>query len=392
MRQGGKVLRVRCLVTAFLLTGFVALPLRALAASEWKWDRSAKNPALSADRIPRHTGAGRFVIVDPAVLYDGGVFRMWYGYGSVEADWRARAYLGYAESSDGMQWKNFSRALGLGSGWDKTHVETPCVVKDDSLPDGHPRKFRMYYAGMDYKRRSSKTVRKDQDSLKITSDGDSMTGVDYAIGLAFSKDGRNFTRLPLAESPYGQEGLVLAPNAPADGNNLWDAASVVDPHVLKVGDKYHMWYTSRCLDSGKSSPYYSISYAVSDDGVRWEKHGPVIKPEAAWETGAEEPGVGRPYVIWRNNRFEMFYDATKRDDNPLKNSMAGIGYAVSDDGVHWKKEMDPVFVPLGGKGEAKGVIVGGAVLYKDTERFLYYTVADPDWQNFKIHLAKNREK
>lgn len=67
---------------------------------------------------------GEYAIARPSVIKTGSGYKMWY---SVRGD---RYRIGYAESSDGIQWVRRDRACGLepsAAGWDSEMVEYPFV-------------------------------------------------------------------------------------------------------------------------------------------------------------------------------------------------------------------------------------------------------------------------
>lgn len=342
------------------------------------WQRYAENPILTPEFVPAPQGAFYPVMADPTLLFEGGKFKMWFGYGGLDKasdESTVRVRVGYAESDDGLQWKIEAPSLDPGGTWDRTNAETPSVVIDPKLPEGHPRRYRMYYSGLDHELEK-------QPFEKLVE-----AGMVYGIGLAFSPDGKRFTRLPAKESPYGLEGLVLKPDAPVLEGETKDFLNVADPHVLYHNGKYHMWYTSMCAVLSEQRSFFAIGYATSSDGIRWKKQGIVLRPDLDWETGRAEAHVGRPYVLRVHDRFEMYYDAVKEDGNPMKNTSAGVGLAVSTDGKAWQKHPSPIFMGMKAQGEKKGMIIGTAVLYKDGKYHLYYPGADPNWDRFTINLA-----
>lgn len=349
----------------------------------FSWQR-ANNPVLKPEDISVSSGGKAFSMADPFVMYDQGQFRMWYGYGALDTpgdEHSLRLRVGYAESADGKNWKASGPALTTtGTGWDRTNVETPSVVRDDNLPDGHPRKYRLYYAGID------EEINKDFGKLLEA-------GMGYGIGLAFSPDGRTFTKLPSAESPYGQDGLVLKPNEAKVDKDVSDFIHVADPHVVKKDGKYHMWYTSSQHAANADKVTLAIGYATSSDGIRWTKQGTVIKPTLGWEQKRADVNVGRPYVLYNNGRFEMFYDAVTEDkSNGLDNTADGIGFAWSADGKNWTKSNQPVFKTNNGKGEKRGIIVGSAAVLKDSTYYLFYPGMDPNPDHIVINLATSPKK
>lgn len=342
------------------------------------WQRHAENPVLTPEEIPTPKGAFYPVMADPTVLFDEGKFKMWFGYGGLDKagdESSVRVRVGYAQSDDGIQWNIEAPALNPGNGWDRTNAETPSVVVDPTLPEGDPRRYRMYYAGLDH------------EIEKLPFEKLVEAGMVYGIGLAFSADGKHFTRLPAGESPFGMEGLVLKPAPPTLEGETHDFLNVADPHVLYHNGQYHLWYTSMCAVLSEQKSFFAIGYATSKDGIQWKKQGIVLRPDLAWETARAEAHVGRPYVLWVHDRFEMIYDAVKEDENPMKNTSAGIGLAVSADGKSWQKHPVPIFQHKKSVGEKKGMIIGTAALHKDGKYFLYYPGADPNWDRFTISLA-----
>lgn len=366
-------------MAAAVLAVWLAAAPGAGAAEKWK--RSKSNPLLRAEQLPAPEGAFYPVLADPHVLADGGLVRMWFGYGGLDRADDAESIamrVGSAVSIDGGAWAMETvPALDLGDGWDGTNAEAPCVLKDAALPDGDPRKYRMYYAGKNQRPQQAEDA---DEALE--------TGQTSGIGLAFSADGRQFTRLPAAESPYTEAGLILRPNRiDIEMPDQWDFIDIGDPFVVQAGGQYHMWYTSMGYVAGTEGLFQAIAYATSTDGVLWTKHGHVLAPELAWETGRPEASVGRPSVLWNGERFEMFYDAGKDDQNPGQNSSAGIGFAWSPDGKAWERLPEPVLTGKRGKAEARGMLTGVTAARTPEGYVVHYPAADPDWDHTVINMA-----
>jgi hypothetical protein len=80
---------------------------------------------------------GEYAIARPWVVRDSAIYRMWYSY-------RGDAYrIGYAESHDGLTWQRLDDRAGIDvspDGWDSEMVEYPCVVR------AHGREW-MFYNG-----------------------------------------------------------------------------------------------------------------------------------------------------------------------------------------------------------------------------------------------------
>ena len=102
------------------------------------------------------------------------------------------------------------------------------------------------------------------------------------------------------------------------------------PSVIKRDGVYHMWYT------GQFHGHSSIGYATSKDGLTWlRRDRPVLEPDQAWEKVA----VMCPTVLWdaTAHQFRMWFSGGDQYEPDA------IGYAVSTDGIHWKKNIGPVF-------------------------------------------------
>lgn len=121
-----------------------------------------------------------------------------------------------------------------------------------------------------------------------------------------------------------------------------------DNHVVKIGDKYRMYYSWRT--------HYSIAMVESENGFNWSEPTLVIQPRP--ETGWEDD-INRPTVVYRNNMFHMWYSgqtvgkelsSTTWTDVYLEASTndkgtSYIGYATSDDGINWSRHDEPVLKP-----------------------------------------------
>jgi predicted GH43/DUF377 family glycosyl hydrolase len=120
--------------------------------------------------------------------------------------------------------------VGSASEWDSGFLEGPSVIKEDG-------QYKMWYCGYD-----------------IEVNGQASDG-KANIGYATSTDGINWIK-------YENNPILVT------GNNTWDSIYVQDPHVIKYGDEYQMWY-----GGGDNDTYYSqqVGYATSTDGINWNK-------------------------------------------------------------------------------------------------------------------------
>jgi hypothetical protein len=214
------------------------------------WDPDDSNPVLS----PEPGQWDGWTIYDLAVLYEGGVFRMWYG---ATASFPGSNWVGYAESVDGSHW-----------------------IKD---PDPLP---------------------------------------------------------------------TMAPGAPGE----WDDRGFIPGTVLFDGAEYRMWYQV-VKDDVPDWGTWRLGTATSPNGIDWTRHpDPVLVGSLPWEDNL----LYFPEVVPYGGGYAMWYSAT------VYGSEAGIGYAVSPDGIHWGRwPGNPVLSPPPGSVVIEGlqVIVDGDTVH-----------------------------
>jgi beta-1,2-mannobiose phosphorylase / 1,2-beta-oligomannan phosphorylase len=140
-----------------------------------------------------------------------------------------------------------------------------------------------------------------------------------SLAVATSRDGVQWSK----------PGIILSPK-PETG---WED-DLNRNAVVKHDGMYRMWY------SGQARGFTRIGYASSPDGFSWTRHddAPVLIPEYPWEGHS----VMCPHVMWDEEEhvYKMWYSAGETYEPDA------IGYAVSTDGVSWKKHpANPIFTP-----------------------------------------------
>ena len=97
-----------------------------------------------------------------------------------------------------------------------------------------------------------------------------------------------------------------------------------DVSVLEKSDEYLMWFSWR--------PKRSLGFVRSKDGIHWGT--PVIVLPPNLKSGWEED-INRPVVIENGGQYQMWY--TGQWHSGQADGRSWIGYAVSQDGIHWKR-------------------------------------------------------
>jgi len=251
------------------------------------WVKDASNPVLEA--VQAETW-GDEKISEPAVIKDGDIYKLWYTGFTEPGDFGGS--IGYATSTDGINWINYERNPVLKAGeldaWDAGGVRQPTVIKDGNT-------YKMWYAGV--------------------MDPDLTGGEDdpYAVGYATSKDGINWTK--------STTNPVFEPLAAG-----WDSEAICDPIVIKDDSTYRLWYC------GIGAAKEAFGYAISTDGINWTRQGskPVMTmgPVGTWDSSE----LFAPHVIKDGDTYKMWYCGEAETNIDSR----GIGYATMYDDVDLK--------------------------------------------------------
>jgi hypothetical protein len=340
--------------------------------------------------------------------------------------------VGYATSSDGINWTivNSQVLFGSSGGWDS--VGSPSVIKNGGT-------YEMWYTHVSSSLTEAEltTIIGDLDGTP-TERRDAllalMNSATTAIGYATSSDGEIWAENPSVFTGNGS-------------GSIWD--SVATPSVINDGGTYKMWYTNaktdlvvadldailadlaafgaddlfNILDGSISSV---IGYATSPDGTTWG-----VGTEVLAGTGGAWDSVAWPSVIKRSGSYEMWYsrgstDLVLADFNTLQtealalkpdlstlwdyvkavnltqfltdldallttntninnikallvNSSGVIGYAASTDGVSWQVQQQPAMVGVTGSPWSS-VGAPGVIYSNPYEMWHVQGIADLDAQ------------
>ncbi len=333
------------------------------------WARSPANPIAEPFGL-MDEGETDLAIADPVVIWDeeDGLFKAWWSttvMGIYGPDGPPVNGIRYAESPDGVQWKvqrelAFATDLGDPTAWDGTNAETPFVIK---VPGNPPeRRYLLYYSG---------------GNAGACTVGDAPC---YEIGLAFSSDGRTFSRLPAAESPYGEAGLVLRGEEVLAGTSEMALGVVADPTLVVDPDgTLRMWMSSYAGDSSGAPLAFGIAHASSTDGIHWTPS--PGNPLPTLSRPGEPTSGQQPSVLWNPSigRYEMWFTNDRPSDTARIPALLfhafGFWHATSEDGVHWTPEYgeEPDFRwDAACPSERWGLLTGVHVLLHEGEYRMYY--------------------
>lgn len=105
------------------------------------------------------------------------------------------------------------------------------------------------------------------------------------------------------------------------------------PFVAYENGVFKMWYcsgTDWAFPHGNPEPIYTVFYAESSNGFDWIPHKNPVIPYAY-----EGEVVSAPWVVKASDRYCMWYSTRGHKTREEKNY--SIGYAESNDGVHWER-------------------------------------------------------
>jgi predicted GH43/DUF377 family glycosyl hydrolase len=230
-------------------TGFDNIGL-ATSSDGISWQRYSGNPVFNVSQI----GWDSHSVNAAWVMYEDGVYKMWYSgqygtNGQLTID-----EIGYATSSDGIHWIRSSKDPVLTPGalgsWDDKFVWSPIVIHHGSF-------YTMYYTGANTTNAVGNGVATSSDGLHWAKTG-KMANNWYSEGVAIVRGVTEVNGVFLAfyfTFPNPQIGMASSVDGVSwtvyDGNPLittgssgsWDDAAVHNPMMLDVSNQYFVYFT-----------------------------------------------------------------------------------------------------------------------------------------------------
>ena len=327
--------------------------------SDGIWTKFPRNPVMV-----RSQEWERDYICEPNILFENGLFRMWYaGFPTQEnPSGHVGTAVGYATSPDGMTWTKHPGNPVLSVEGDSVH--RPTVMKHQGAyflfavdKNEHgvaaPATMRRWISTDGIAWRDDRVVmRADQvwenrtlSNMAVIVDNDGVwrmlyTGGDEAIGgyfgYAWSRDGISWTKHegnPIIRDLYGG-----------------------DPFLVKIGDRYYAWHSQSIGGSLR------ICCRWSRDMIQWHPvpHNPQINYTQPWERGLspEEGGTtvghfghltdatlcqahGRVFMIYQGAQTPFgcatfdgtFADLAQRLDHPPLSKWSESPYGMVEGGT-----------------------------------------------------------
>lgn len=261
------------------------------------WVRDESNPVVA----PRKGEFDSTRCMNPWVVKDGSNYRLFYSGGA--DDGTQRIGVGTCSIADVTKWKRSGPLFETGApgSFDARWCVLPHVVRM------HNNRWHLYYTGN-------------------AGTGSGLSAFP-GIGMATSNDGRTWVR---------DDGEPVISLSGEHGDP--DAIGVAGGSVISVnqpdGTAQWRFYYTGCPTTGRAhelNQQKTICYAVSDDGIRWQKRGVVMLRDPTRDY--ENIGVAGPVVLQDDNgTFRMWYSAIG-----TRWGFYSICYAESDDGILWRR-------------------------------------------------------
>ncbi len=163
---------------------------------------------------------------------------------------------------------------------------------------------------------------------------------------------------------------------------IYDSRGVFSPFVLKEENIYKMWYASWPEETGGKTYLF---YATSLDGFNWSSYSsePILYPgdSNSWDNSK----VGDAVVIIENGHYTMLYAGYSFQNGTTWK----IGKAISEDGINWTKQSQPV---LSGVEDTWRALINPVSLIKLNGMYLlYFTGRNASFTSYGIGLAMSQD-
>lgn len=132
-----------------------------------------------------------------------------------------------------------------------------------------------------------------------------------------------------------------------------------DVSILNAGEELVMYFSWRNC--------HSIARVTSSDGIHWSK--PIICLEPRETPERWENAINRPYVLRWRGQYHMWYTGQFIQGDGGEEGYSHIFYAVSDDGIHFRRMRNsPVLSPQ--EPWEKNSVMNPTVLWDEEDQLL----------------------
>ncbi|MFA8433734.1 MAG: hypothetical protein ACEPOZ_04375 [Marinifilaceae bacterium] len=180
---------------------------------------------------------------------------------------------------------------------------------------------------------------------------------NVAIGMAKSMDsGETFTKMG---------------NGPILSYSLNEPFILSGPKIRKFNNQWYLWYIAGnkwIPNNGRPEPVYKIRMARSIDGIHWKKEDRDLIESKLEEDEAQ----ASPDVFFFDNKYHMFFCYRNSLNFRGKEGGYRIGYASSEDLIHWVRDDAQVGIDISENGWDSEMVAYPHVFELDGKIYMFY--------------------
>ncbi|AXI40697.1 glycosylase [Sulfitobacter sp. SK011] len=159
---------------------------------------------------------------------------------------------------------------------------------------------------------------------------------------------------------------------PVLGHSLNDPFVVTSPKIRKYDNIWYLIYTAGVkwfISEDRPEIIYKLRLARSQDGLNWDRLDQNIIPDKLGEDEAQACGD----VLLRNGVYHMFFCYREATDFRFaKDRTYRIGYARSEDMVHWERDDSKVGIDVSTTGWDADMVAYPTVFELDEQIYMLY--------------------
>nr|WP_320118358.1 hypothetical protein [uncultured Marinifilum sp.] len=175
----------------------------------------------------------------------------------------------------------------------------------------------------------------------------------------------------MAKSTNGGKTFTKIGNGPVLSYSLNEPFVLSGPKIRRFNNQWYLFYIAGCKwipNEGKPEPVYKIRMARSKDGINWIKENRNLIENKIEEDEAQ----ASPDVFFYDNKYHMFFCYRNSLNYRGKKGGYRIGYASSDDLLHWKRNDNKAGITISEQGWDSEMIAYPHVFKLDQKIYMLY--------------------
>lgn len=175
----------------------------------------------------------------------------------------------------------------------------------------------------------------------------------------------------MAKSTNGGKTFTKIGNGPVLSYSLDEPFVLSGPKIRRFNNQWYLFYIAGCKwipNEGKPEPVYKIRMARSKDGINWIKENRNLIENKIEEDEAQ----ASPDVFFYDNKYHMFFCYRNSLNYRGKKGGYRIGYASSDDLLHWKRNDNKAGITISEQGWDSEMIAYPHVFKLDQKIYMLY--------------------